>query len=399
MRATHLLALTLVKHAAPVPTPDMYAAGMYMNPLITGGGGAAIGALINALRGKGVGRGAMTGLATGLGTSIGALGGTLGGAAVGSGGNPGLYNQHEMVNGMRVGAPVGALAGGGLGYALSHRSDEDEEREEREKKHKQPEPKTAAVADEWSWNNPIVRGGATGAGAGALLGAGAGALLGEKKKKWKAALLGALSGGGIGLIAGGTIGKNDPELIPALGAKKAAALGSDTPAGYEPPQDFANQLFKAQNPPKSATTPVAKPKLQPIQGAGKKTAQDAAPATPFYKDPANIGALAGAALAGGGAALLSKKNKWRNALIAALAGGTAGYFAGPHVDKAVPQIREGFGKVGDMISPPAKTAPPPVKPVAAETPPPVTPHAPQSATAPGTDLSALGTLAPPKFDV
>jgi 6,7-dimethyl-8-ribityllumazine synthase len=71
-----------------------------------------------------------------------------------------------------------------------------------------------------------------------------------------------------------------------------------------------------------------KPKLQPIQGAGKKTAQDAAPATPFYKDPANIGAVTGAALAGGGAALLSKKkNRWRNALIAALAGGAAGQTA------------------------------------------------------------------------
>jgi hypothetical protein len=107
---------------------------------------------------------------------------------------------------------------------------------------------------------------------------------------------------------------------------------------------------------------VVKPKLQPIQGAGKKTAQDAAPATPFYKDPANIGAVTGAALAGGGAALLSKKNKWRNSLLAALAGGAAGYVAGPHVDKAVPQIREGMGAISDAVMPaPKPTTPPPVE--------------------------------------
>jgi hypothetical protein len=40
-----------------------------------------------------------------------------------------------------------------------------------------------------------------------------------------------------------------------------------------------------------------------------------------------------------------KKNKWRNALIAALAGGAGGYFAGPWVDKQFPQIREGLGSM------------------------------------------------------
>lgn len=265
-------------------------------------------------------------------------------------------------------------------------------------------PKTAADVKTPFYEDPSV----VGAAGGAALGGGAGALL-SKKNKWRNALLAALAGGAAGYVAGPHVDKAVPQIRQGLGAlsgagakdvaKTAAASRADfdgNAVGTSP--DFL-QALGAKMAPSSATKPAVLPKAAPAKVVGKKTAQEAAPTIPFYKDPANIGAVTGAALAGGGAALLSKKNKWRNALIAALAGGTAGYFAGPHVDKAFPQIREGLGKVGDMISPPAKATPPPAKPVAAETPPPVTPQAPQSATAPEVDLSALGTLAPPKYDV
>lgn len=259
-----------------------------------------------------------------------------------------------------------------------------------------------------------------GAAAGAAIG-GSGAALLSKKNKLRNALIAALAGGAAGYVAGPHVDKAVPQIREGLGALSGAGARAATKTGAESRSDFDGnavgtspdflEALGAKMAPRSATKPAVLPKASPAPKAapapkadpakvvGKKTAQEAAPTIPFYKDPANIGAVTGAALAGGGAALLSKKNKWRNALIAALAGGTAGYFAGPHVDKAFPQIREGLGKVGDMISPPAKATPPPAKPVAAETPPPVTPQAPQSATAPEVDLSALGTLAPPKYDV
>jgi outer membrane lipoprotein SlyB len=205
-----------------------------------------------------------------------------------------------------------------------------------------------------------------GAVAGATL-AGGGAALLSKKNKLRNALIAALAGGAAGYVAGPHVDKAVPQIRQGLGAlsgagakdvaKTAAASRADfdgNAVGTSP--DFLEALG-AKMAPRSATKPAVlpkaapAPKVAPAKVVGKKTAQDAAPTTPFYKDPANIGAVTGAALAGGGAALLSKKNKWRNALIAALAGGTAGYFAGPHVDKAFPQIREGLGKAQDALTP------------------------------------------------
>jgi outer membrane lipoprotein SlyB len=199
-----------------------------------------------------------------------------------------------------------------------------------------------------------------GAAAGAAIG-GSGAALLSKKNKWRNALIAALAGGAAGYVAGPHVDKAVPQIREGLGALSGAgarALGKQGAAsradfdgnavGTSP--DFLEALGAKMAPssataPRRTPAPVVKPKMKPVQVTGQKTAQEAPPATPFYKDPANIGAVTGAALAGGGAALLSKKNKWRNALLAALAGGAAGYVAGPHVDKAVPQIREGLGSM------------------------------------------------------
>ncbi len=228
-----------------------------------------------------------------------------------------------------------------------------------------------------------------GAAAGAAIG-GSGAALLSKKNKWRNALLAALAGGAAGYVAGPHVDKAVPQIRQGLGALSGAGAKDGAKTAAESRADFdgnavgtspdflealgakmaprsATKPARGVRAPSSASKPVVSPVGTPAKVVGKKTAQEAPAATPFYKDPANIGAAAGAALAGGGAALLSKKNKWRNALIAALAGGTAGYFAGPHVDKAFPQIREGLGKVGDMISPPAKATPPPASPVASQT--------------------------------
>jgi hypothetical protein len=141
-------------------------------------------------------------------------------------------------------------------------------------------------------------------------------------------------------------------LIHAI--RKHAAVADFTGEDVNP--DFANQLYAKQNP-KPAVAPKPKPALvapkaapaprptKPVSATAaaiQPTQKTAADTTPFYEDPANIGAAGGAALGAGAGALLSKKNKLRNALVAALAGGTAGYFAGPAINKAVPQIGKGL---------------------------------------------------------
>jgi len=394
MRATHLLALALVKHAeAPA---DAHSFALLSNPLITGMGGAGIGALINAIRGKNAGRGALTGGITGLGVTAGNLAGGLSGAQIG--GQAGGDAESALTGG-RVGAPVGAGLGGLLGYLAARDTSEEDD------KKKDTVSKTAAEVPFYEDPSNI------GAAAGAAIG-GSGAALLSKKNKWRNALIAALAGGAAGYVAGPHVDKAVPQIREGLGAlsgagarafgKQSAASRADfdgNAVGTSP--DFLEALGAKMAPssataPRRTPAPVVKPKMKPVQVTGQKTAQDAAPATPFYKDPANIGAVTGAALAGGGAALLSKKNKWRNALLAALAGGAAGYVAGPHVDKAVPQIREGLGAIGDKLSPATKPVVPPkaTPEVAAKT-----PEAPASATPPNMDFSELGTMAPPKFDV